>query len=366
MYALVGFWAVFSWLHLWRALGHERCRDWMLFALATLGGLSTHYSYLALLIAQMIVVGFVAYRRGLSRRPGLYAAAAVAVALMLGAPIFDEVLQGPVGPRRGFEAMVFPYTGFAFVAGFGIGPSLAELHRGLPWQAVLAHWPEITAVGVVGLCLAVAGLRAIRSGGESNLCLVAWAFIPPLTVFAVSAATGVAYNVRYSIAALPAFALLSARGLLSLPTRARAPLSLALVAIAALSIVRMRTHPDYVREDLRAAGVFLESATSDGDRVVVSARYLVPLLGHYYPNRRPVDPLPRANLAAVEGAQRLLHKLATGPGSVWLVLSREWDDDPQGFLRAALKVRQIQPAYNRNGVTIFVIRSSGPVLQADN
>jgi hypothetical protein len=358
MYALLAFWSVLSWMLLWRAVRREGRTDWFAFALATIGGLLTHYTYAGLIAAQMIALGLVARRQGLSVRPALWAVVAVAAGLTLGLSVFDELLQGPIAPRRSLEILALGYTGFTFVAGFGMGPSVADLHRGLPWEAVLAHWPEVAAVGVLGLLLATAGQRSLWSGGVSNIYLAAWAFIPPLIAFGVSAASGVTYNVRYSIASLPAFALLSARGLLSLPSVARVLLCLALVAVTAISILRMRSHPDYMREDLRAAGAFLGEAARDGDRVVVSARYLARLLGHYYPDGGPIDPLPTPGVAVPHDAEKLFHALAIGPGSVWLVLSREWDDDPRGLLRAELAARRIRPAFEGKGVTVYAIRSS--------
>jgi hypothetical protein len=297
-------------------------------------------------------LSFIAYRRRFSRRLALFALAVLAVGFTLGARVFDEVLSGPIAPLRSLEAMALPYTGFAFVAGFGMGPSVAELHRSLPWQSALGHWPEVAAVAVVGLVLVITGLRTLRSGCVSNVCLVAWIFIPPLVAFGVSAASGVTYNVRYSIAALPAFALFASRGLLSLPAVARVLLCIALAAISAFSLIRTRSHPDYVREDLRAAGAFLAGATTDGDWVVVSARYLDRVLGHYYLPGRSVYPLPLVRIATSHDASATLNALADRPESVWLVLAREWDEDPGGFLRAELKARRIPPAFQGNGVIL--------------
>ena len=187
-----------------------------------------------------------------------------------------------------------------------------------------------------------------------------WAVAPPLLVFAGSWLRDGAFNVRYAITALPGIVLCLALVLTAGSTRRLALGLCAFVALSALSIQRERSDPRYFREDYRSAGAYLAAHAVEGDRVVVAAHYAIQGIAHYYRGPAPVEPLPVRPVHSVEDAAANLRALDTTAGGrgVWIVLAREWDDDPVGHLEAALGARGVPPATRFPGVRIFRLAPS--------
>jgi len=88
--------------------------------------------------------------------------------------------------------------------------------------------------------------------------------------------------------------------------------------------------------------------------VVVSSGYVRPAFRHYYRgpsvlermNPRPVDRPSQAALAL----RGLMHRRER----TWLVLSRDWDDDPQGLLERELALMHPEgPVVSFPGVRIY-------------
>lgn len=350
-YALVALWSVASALCLERIVRGDRRRAVVGYALASFCGLMTHYSYAAIVVAQLVFLWL--RGRGESRRAFLVATGAgmVAVALTLPAALTD--LGGQIGVTRGFSWLAAPYAAFTFVAGFGVGPSLEELHRNAPLAALVQHPLEVLAVIAAGAALTLAGLRALRTAGPWGTYLLVLLVVPPTLGLAAARVMGVAFNPRYVVGALPCFELLLALGLVR-HGRAFATLGLcALVAIAALSIGRDRFDSRYARDDLRGTARYLESVLVPGDAVVVCAADVASALPHYYHGKVHIDRFSARAFESAAGAAVEVGQLMGGNHTTWLVLVREWQDDPQGFVRQQLDASGFTPVATLSGVRIY-------------
>src|SRR5207249_5195346 len=96
--------------------------------------------------------------------------------------------------------------------GFSLGPTLAYLHAAPPVQQILSDFPAVAIVLALVVPLLAYGLRGLRENRQAAAVLLPWLVGPPLLVFALALFTNVTYQVRYTLAALPAFAVLVALG----------------------------------------------------------------------------------------------------------------------------------------------------------
>jgi hypothetical protein len=350
-YALVALWSIVSVLCLEAIVRGEGRRAVVGYAFATFCGLMTHYSYAAIVVAQLIFLGL--HRRREWRRAFLVAtgAGAVAVALTLPAALTD--LGGQIGVSRAFTWLAVPYAALTFVGGFGVGPSLEELHLNGSLAALAQYRFEVVAVIVTGAGLTLAGLRALRTAGPWGTYLVVLLVVPPTLGLAAARVMGVAFNPRYIVGALPSFELLLALGLVR-HRRAFTTAGLcALVATALLSIGRDRFDPRYARDDLRGTAHYLESVLVPEDAVVVCAADVASALPHYYRGDVRLGRFSARAFESAAGAAAELGQLAGSGHTTWLVLSREWEDDPQGFLRQQVEAMHLTPAASLSGVRIY-------------
>jgi mannosyltransferase len=357
MYSLVGLCSVASSWLLVRGLRGSRAA-WAGFALVSAAGLATHYLYGAVVLAQMT---FVVVRR-LDDRLALRRLAVVGGGLLVLAvcalPLLGQEAVGFVGHQRRFEWLAVPYTAYTFVGGFGLGPPVELLHRARDIARITAtYWPDVVAVAVVGGAVVWAATRALPSLGEWGTFLVLWLLVPAVVIFAGAWLKDGAYNVRYLFAAFPAFVMLVAAGIARAPRWYGLGCLAALVAVAAVSIGHDRFDSRYTREDLRAAARYLrEHATGSDVPVAVSAHYVIEGLAHYDgpPHMEPLSIHPVQSPADAEAVLATL----SAPGS-WLVLSRDWEDDPAGYLNQALAKRPGAEAARFPGVRIFRFASAG-------
>jgi 4-amino-4-deoxy-L-arabinose transferase-like glycosyltransferase len=337
MYACVVLCSVVaSWLFV-EALRRGGAAWWAAYGLVSLAGLSTQYLYGTVIAAQaaFVVLVYFADRASL-RRLAIVDGAVVAIAVLALAVIGHEAL-GFAGGQRGFTWIAVPYTAYTFIGGFGFGPPLEDLHRGAGVAHMVASYPlELLTTALIALALVWAVVRALPSLHQWGLYLVLWLLVPALIVFAGAWWMNGAYNVRYLLVSLPAFALLVARGIAYSPRWYGVGCLAGLAAIAAVSIGRDRFDPRYAREDLRSTAQYLRDHASPSASITVSATYMVEALRHYGPPQH-LEHLPRYPVQNAADADAVLGQL--NDSGRWLVLSRDWEDDPHGYLNRAIALR---------------------------
>jgi mannosyltransferase len=348
MYALVVMLAISSSIFLVRAMRHGGAA-WLAFAIASLCGIFTHYLYAGLVLAQGVFL-LVEARMAARLLAGLAAAVAVAIAVV---PVLGPEATTFVGDQRGFEWMALPYVGFTFVGGFGLGPSIEELHRERDLSVILPYWPAILVVAIVGITIAVVGRRAALASGVWGRYLLLWATAPILFVFAGSWLRNGAFNVRYVLIALPAVLLLAALGLAAGGTRRLVAGTAALLALSLVSIARDRTDVRYGREDFRSAARYLQQHAGATDRIVVSGGS-VELGLSYYAEAFTYEQLPARQTRTPADAAENLRELTAPTRPTWLVLSRDWENDPAGLFAASLAdAAPVEPQARFAGVRIY-------------
>jgi len=329
-----------------------------LYFVITLVGILTHYVYAGMVAAQFI---YLSTRLKILKIQLRWLVILFTGIMLLGLALFpvvkEAIIHWPLGPPREFRIFSIPYTIFTFVAGFGIGPPLEDLHRYSGLSAVSGYWPEVLLVLFTGVLAGAAGLQSFYRDKTPGLrlYLLLWLMVPPAMALLISWTTGAGYNVRYSITALPAFILAAGLGL-ARHGRLSAFTGLAfLIIVSFISISRDRFDPRYARENIRAASDYLEWTAEKDDRIFSSTMYVYPVLEHYYKGPQKIEPLPVRPVKTREDAYNILKMFKENKRRNWLVMSRDWEEDPKGYLTGELaKNRKSGPAAQFPGVAIYV------------
>ena len=358
MYSLVALCSIVaSWLFV-RALRSGGKGAWAGYAAVSAVGLFTHYLYGAVILAQAV---FVVVERFDDRVALRRLAIVGGLLLALGAlalPMLGQEAVGFVGHWRNFEWVAVPYTAYTFVGGFGLGPPVDLLHRQRALGTITAYWPELVAVTLVGVALVWAAVRAVPALGAWGVYLALWLLVPAAVVFGGAWVKNGAFNVRYLFSTFPAFVLLAALGVTHAPRWYGRACVAALVVLAAVSIGRDRFDPRYVREDLRGAARYLREHATGDQPVTVSAQYVIAGLQHY-DGQLDLAPLAIRPLQSTADAEAVLAPLTTS--GRWLLLSREWEDDPAGYLSTAIAAHTSDAEVARfPGIRVFRFSRTPP------
>lgn len=221
------------------------------------------------------------------------------------------------GYSRETEPVQLGYVLYTFGVGFAWGPSNEELHEDLSLRTVTRRSAQVLPAVLIVAALGMGGLAFLWARSRRRaMLLVLCVLVPPLGAFALSLASSVAFNVRYTSAAFPAFVMILAAGLLWWKERGRwgAVVCAAAVALCVLSLVNYYANPTYFREDSRGVAGLLEEVRRADETLVVGAS--VRPLQFYYdgsfqrgdqvrlvdrppPHSEPVPSSPRTWLAAM-------------------------------------------------------------------
>lgn len=350
-YALYLFLTLGSFYWLYRALQTGRLAHWLAYGFFALAAVLTHLFALFVLTAQVLflIAGLgarvLAPRRALlfSRiRPWMIAGALALALLAIAALAFVPNLQYVPGSAQRFLAFLLNPTlpNPEDWSGVAPGETPPLLTLDFFYHRIL---DPLSGGGLFAtaslLALGLAGLAAVRRRPWETLLVLTWAVIPSalIVLFLVHRAT--LFAVRYLIAALPAWLILCALGVLALGSILARLMPRALLfrraAIAVLALVCFLVSLDRAaaaialpKEDWRAAGQLLDLNAHAGDAVLApGGAYLV---YHYAPRAEPlhVPAETEPQIAAVEQTA----------SRVWLLLSR-YVYDPGGTIEAWLEAR---------------------------
>jgi 4-amino-4-deoxy-L-arabinose transferase-like glycosyltransferase len=255
-----------------------------------------------------------------------------------------------------------PFTFYAFAGGTSLGPSLRELH-GDRAEALRRHGPVLAASVLLFGALAIRGLLGPAvADRRRKLQLLAWLLVPPLTVWLVAVLKLKAVNPRYAMAAYPAFLVLLAAGWIGLRRKWMRWGALALVLAAwGLAWGRTHWHPDYQKENYRAAAAWLVERAGPGVlwiTVGVDDPLRIYYLKDLFEGRalkegtyRRLGSYPRSRWDLFWEENALL---ADRHDRVLLVESRAWDLDPEARGPALLESFCGRPEEKRwNGVRVL-------------
>jgi uncharacterized membrane protein len=351
MYALLGVLAGASLLLLARFLVGKSGRLGTAFVVFNAGVLATHYYGVIFIGAEFGVLFLLALRRWRDWLPAMGLSLMLVIVPVLAAK-FLAVSNAGGSYDTGW--IVLPGLVWSLIGGYTLMPSSAELHAEGA-KAVLSYLPFAVA-GL--LALVVIGISALRAVRMSNLVFLAGIIgVVIFAPFLVSFLFPVAINPRYSMAGVPAvFALLAAGSAETLSQRFRVAASVALVVIMVCASALHLYEPGHGREDIYAAGQWLDTNVQPGDSILVTSDEMALFARFHWPNRSLTLYPDRKTVVDKNNVDQLIAGLPFTPGSRAIYLyGREWLSDPKGLLRERLRALPGCPGVKLRGIEIFCI-----------
>ncbi|HET6341805.1 MAG TPA: glycosyltransferase family 39 protein [Gemmatimonadota bacterium] len=353
----ISFWAL---VKAWKT---DRTGWWLAYVGAAALNLYTFVVTLHVLVAQALTAWFLPDRgrRWAFRGKALASLAMVAV---LALPAVMHTLGmgggagsggGRVGTPRPSSLAALPYTFFAFVAGFTVGPTVAELHDLPAAGTLLRKYPEVLLFLAAFAPLFLIGLWALRTRGDLAAVVLPWALGLPVLVFGSSVLSGQTYNVRYAYPAVPGAALLLAVGVQSLG-RLRVPAMALVMMLFGFSLFNYYLVPAYDKEHMREAMAFVRERGNVEDPVVIVGQGLA--AAEYYGQSLAVEPLRGCRVEPRGGAGGTAVRpedLRDDP-DMWLVVSRDWGKEALECRRALAATHDVVARRAFVGVDVYRLR----------
>lgn len=313
-----------SYLALAVAQRSGRLRYWMAYAVLTAASIYTFVFAYLFLLSQAVSSSLRALRSMSSKRSLATFASVLVLVILVTVPV-TRMLLGSLenansGTPRSSSVLELPYTFLTFSSGFTVGPSLADLHSPQGPGAILGRHPVIVAVLLVFGSIAVFGLHQLRSQRDLGSWLCPWLFVAPAGVFLIALILpDMTYQVRYSFAALPAFCLLLAIGLESLPDRLRWPALAAVVLLNGFALWNLYFDPAYDKADLRGAIAHVRSEGDGQSQVAVVGQVVLamPFYGDH----------PDLEVVLGCGSKKGLRDPVDPLRRLWLVVGRDWESE---------------------------------------
>lgn len=366
-YAQWAFLATLVFLALVRLWKTDRARWWVVHALALLAALYTFIVSLHLVIVQAVAAWLLpdrGERRSFRRKValttvvvGIVAVPFILIVLGIG-PDGSETgpSGGGVGTPRATTLVVLPYLFFTYVAGYTIGPTVAELHDLPDPITLLTTYPEILLYYAFFAPIAALGVWSFRRRRECAAVLGPWVLGLPLLVFTASVMGELAFNVRYAFAAVPGFALLLSLGVESLG-RWRLVGTIVAVALFAASLSQFYANPNYDKEHVRDAMQHIRTSPSRDEPVAVVGQGVAAAV--YYGEGLEPERLIGCGGVDEEVDRELapaVHFSELRPEPVfWLLVSRDWQDSAEGCLDALASTHEIRDQARFTGVDLLLL-----------
>jgi dolichyl-phosphate-mannose-protein mannosyltransferase len=321
----------------YRALDRDQLRDWVAYAVCGAAGMYVHYYFAFFLLVNLVVLALEP-RSGRRLKHaavahGLLLACVVPLA-WLSAPDFAS--EAATGFPVRFQPAAIPYSYFALIAGYDVGPSIADLHTMPPAEAAarLAGWLAALTLGVA--VLAVEGAKAIGTTWLRRLAPLI--ILPVLVCVPLAGALRITYQVRHVIWVLIPITLVLGAGI----SRARrrwpvAAAAISVLLVCAIGLYNRRYLPQYANEDVRGLAAFLDRQSRAPDAVFVMTGYMADPVRYYLNPAWTVYPVPRVRPDSGSLGQALAYVRERAPtGEFWLVYVRPFHGDPDGRFRRAI------------------------------
>jgi hypothetical protein len=210
------------------------------------------------------------------------------------------------------------------------------------------------------------GLKELIRNPRLARWIAPWLVIPPITVFLVGwLMANMTYQVRYTLASLPAFVLVLAIGVRSLKGALRWAAGGAVLAVSLLSLSNMYWAEEYHKADVRGALERIRLKDSDEAQVLVVGQ--VELALPFYadiPGMRVVScaarrnqhsPFPHVDPGIGDHAQSGLFDEMDPNRKVWVLAGRDWEGDATRCLQLLSSSHSTVEQVSFTGVDLWCV-----------
>lgn len=362
MYTLITFLGLLSSYALLRATSPqpspsqgEGARWWLVFVVANVAAVYTHYFAFALLAFQFLYALYILLRRRSSSlvRP----LAAFALIFIAFAPWLPFMLN-----RLGEDASYFrgdlklDEALRHILINFSVGESVLENTA----QYLAVGWLVVLAIALVAIL--VASRQSTVNSRDAGLMFAILYLLVPLVLLLFLFSRNPKFNARYLMLASPGLFFLLAAGLASLLSLAQSKNVLMRVAFAALflfafgfllftslsSISNAYFDPAFTKADFRGVAKFISENARDDEAIVLTSGHLFPAFDYYYRDakipelRLPDDATLNADHVLNFNAANEINRALQGKRGAWLVLWQDEVVDPNGVVPLLLSSRGVE------------------------
>jgi mannosyltransferase len=352
-YAFVVFFVTFAGFHFHRMIARESRSDTVAYVLGI--ALAALSNFSAAFIYAVHSVLYIA-RRGLTGRRVLrWIIISLAVLLLISPWVYRiyvvidvPALVTPVKPGelaveqrlRGETTITpsaVPYLFYVFSVGATLGPSTRELHFETTLSSVLKeHGLWILWVAILFGFLSITGtLRIWREHRGRAVQALLYIVVPLVLLLAITWQNAKPFNVRYMLVSLPAYVCLVAAGLQALTASWKRVAAILVFVTLAISLGNFYFNSRYAKEDVEGAVRYVESHIEEGECVL--APTVTEVFAYYFGKPNAVHRVSASTGISREVLDERLGRYLADCPVVWYVRAREWDNDPDGLLLAALE-----------------------------
>ncbi len=360
MYALQWMLALISMLFFLRTLEQPNRGNYIGYLISTTAGLYTHHLTVFLLLLQglYILIFLRKYKEQFFKWVGLFI-----TVIILYLPLIIINLTILINKSFGFpketDLKAILYTIFTYCVGFSIGPSSRELHIDQSLAVVKPYLAEIVPIMLAYGMLFMLGLWSVRKDRSQLLFLLLLFIVPIIGIFTLSKLQPtIQYSVRHTGIAFFAFLLFIAKGVDWLTTLKSKTLGRILAVLAIVTMTGFSTYSyanyqfdkRYHKPDIRSAVAYIKDKRMADDIVLCIVNS-----GVFNRYSRDNDfrcwGLSSNEINDQEKIEAKMQKVVKGKGRLWLVLSREWYADKNGYANAWLDANYEEIKQLHRGVT---------------
>ena len=330
----------------------SRSGIWLGYAATLVLGMFTHYFFALTIIAQAIF--FLSYRHVFQRQTlRTFLVTAMMVAVMFAPWIYFVSTLGSAEntkPNLAEPTTIDLFNTFSqFIFGFQndhINTILVSL------------WPIL-------VLLVFLALRRHRRIEPQTMYLLFSLFIPIIIVFTVSLWYRPIYLTRYLILTLPSLYLLISWVISTYPRRlAQTVQAVLIVGMSVTLAIEIANANTPVKEDYRAASIYLTEQTNPQDIIVVSAPFTVYPIEYYYRGSASIETIPhwdRLKRGAIpefseERLPEQVEDIARSHERLWLLLSYDQGYEEDIRLYFDNNFERIEARNFSQGLNMYVYR----------
>ena len=252
--------------------------------------------------------------------------------LFVSTPSASEIQSQPI------NIFSIAYSIWVFVAGFSLGPTVAELHMPDRMKTTLGHIEIILPVMLFISAMFVWGALRLRYRDNRLFWLTALWFLFPL-IFGVLGAvfTGFPLNPRYFILCFPPFIVFVITGVMSLRGIWVGRAAFAFIGLISLfSLSNYLFNERFHKDNNSAAGQFFTAQSKANDLIISSPVYTGKNLQYYYSGNHDLifkGYPPAIRYVELSQLESGLKRIILDRERFWLFLSRTFHSDPKEAIR---------------------------------
>ncbi|MEN8131741.1 MAG: glycosyltransferase family 39 protein, partial [Pseudomonadota bacterium] len=325
------------------------------FVLVNLALLATHY-YSMFIVSAVLLIPLLLLRRPFK---GWLPAIGITGAGVVGVMLMALLIAGRhSGETYDTGFIAFPGVVWSMISGYALMPGSEELHA-LGVRAALPYLP-LALITVIPLgVIAIRGLMALNR--DASLLLLVTLAVPLLAPFLVRVIfPDVSINPRYTLPAAPSLLVLLGAGLAQgFSKRVSVKISaFVLIAVMLSGSVRHLSTPGHGREDIYAAGNWLEQHVPVDEEILVTSSEMYHLAIFHWPDRRFRLYPDRKIVVNHQNSAQIAENSPFPPsaGRSIFIFGRAWLSDPNGLLRDEFAKRYaICPGTETRGIRILCL-----------